>query len=122
MLSLFTSRPGYSPGQEPAFDVYAVSTRAHACELAFGQSSVRVVVTRHKRVVWDSAACKAHGAGARPVTFAEGVPREVTLTWNRKAAGAGCSGSLVPGEWGTFEAVATADGHSTPVRSFTLKP
>jgi hypothetical protein len=122
VLSLFTSQPGYSPAQKPVFDVYAVSTQTRACTLAFGPSSVRVVVTRHGRVAWDSAACTAHGASARPVSFAQGVPQEVALTWNRKAANAGCSGSLVPGEWGTFQAVATADGHSTPARSFTLKP
>jgi hypothetical protein len=122
VLSLFTSQASYGPAQEPKFDVYAVSTATHACEMAFGQSSVRVVVTRQGQVAWDSAACEAKTAGVRPASFAEGVPREVALTWNRKAASPTCSGSLVPGEWGTFQAVATAEGHSTPVRSFKLQP
>jgi hypothetical protein len=122
VLSLFTSQASYSPAQEPEFEVYAVSTATHACETAFGESSVRVVVTRQGHVAWDSAACKVNAAAAPSASFAEGVPQEVALTWNRKAASLGCSGSLVPGEWGTFQAVAMADGHSTAVRSFKLLP
>jgi hypothetical protein len=120
VLSLFTSQPSYQPKEQPTFDVYAVSTSASACQLRYGPATVRVVVTRHGRVVWDSAACKTTRQGARTVHLAPGVPQEVELTWNRKAATRSCAGSLPQGEWGTFQAVAQADGHSSPIRSIKL--
>jgi hypothetical protein len=120
VLSLFTSQPSYQPKEEPAFDVYAVSTSATACQLRYGPAAVRVVVTRHGKVVWDSAACKTTRQGARMVRLAPGVPQEVELAWNRKAAARSCAGSLPSGEQGTFQAVAQADGHSSPARSFKL--
>jgi hypothetical protein len=120
VLSLFTSEPAYSPARQPRFDVYAVSTSSTACEFPFGPSDTRVVVTRHGRVVWDSAVCSAPRTAERPVRFTQGVPREAALSWNRKAAGRGCGGSLTRGERGTFEAIAAADGVTSQVRSFKL--
>ena len=76
-------------------------------------------MTRHGRVVWDSAACKL--AGASPVRFTLGVPQVLTIAWNRRASRpSGCAGSLPAGAWGTFDAVALTDGQSSPVRSFKL--
>jgi hypothetical protein len=69
--------------------------------------------------VWDSAACKP--AAAQPVRFTLGVPQELTMTWDPKAAKpAGCAGSLPAGATGTLDAVAMSDGQSSPVRTFTL--
>jgi hypothetical protein len=119
VLSLFTSQPSYGPGGTPDFDVYAVSTSSAACTLSYGPGSVRVVVTRHGRVVWDSSACKPPAAPA--VRFTLGVPQVLSITWNRQAAApAGCAGTLPAGAYGTFDAVALTDGQSSPVRSFTL--
>ena len=67
VLSLFTGQPSYGQGASPKFDVYAVSTSAAACTLSYGPGSVQVVVTRHGRVVWDSAACKPPAAAAGAV-------------------------------------------------------
>ena len=120
MLSLFTSQPSYQPREQPTFDVYAVSTSATACQLRYGPAAVRVVVTSHGKVAWDSAVCETTRQGARTVNLAPGVPQEVELAWNRKAAARSCAGSLPPGEPGTFQAVAQADGHSSPIRSFKL--
>ena len=119
VLSLFTGQPSYGRGALPEFDVYAVSTSSGACTLSYGLGSVQVVVTRHGRVEWDSAACKL--SGASPVRFTLGVPQVLTITWNRRAGRpSGCAGSLPAGAWGTFDAVALTDGQSSPARSFKL--
>ena len=119
VLSLFTSQASYGPGKEAQFNVYAVSTAPGACLMAFGPGSVRVIVTRHGQVVWDSAACEP--APASPVQFQTGVPQLLTITWNRTAARpAGCAGSLPAGAWGTFQAVAMGPGQDSSVRTFTL--
>jgi hypothetical protein len=119
VLSLFTAEPSFSRGARPKFDLYAVSTSSAACTLSYGPRSAHVVVTRHGRVVWDSAACKL--AAATPVRFTLGVPQVLTISWNRQASKpSGCAGSLPAGTWGTFDAVAMTDGQSSPVRPFKL--
>ncbi len=119
MLSLFTSQPSYGPGAQPRFEVYAVSTATTACEMAYGPGSVRVIVTRHGQVVWDSATCTT--APAPPVRFSLGVPQLLAISWNRAAKSpAGCAGTLPSGGSGTFDAVALSAGRSSAVRSFTL--
>jgi len=119
VLSLFTSQDSYAQRDLPTFNVYAVSTSATACTLAYGSGSVHVIVTRRGHVVWDSAACKP--LAARPLRFTLGVPQVLTMPWNRQATGpSGCGGSLSAGAWGTFDAVAMTAGQSSPVRSFEL--
>jgi hypothetical protein len=119
VLSLSTSKGSYGPGAWPQFDVYAVSTGPSPCLMAYGAGAVRVVVTWHGRVVWDSTSCDL--AAAKNVQFRLGVPRVLTIRWNRQAAGpSGCAGSLAPGATGTFDAVAMAAGQSSQVRSFAL--
>ena len=123
VLSLFTSQSRYGPGQPPRFEVYAVSTAPGTCDLAYGPSVVRVVVTRAGQVIWDSAACKARAsAAAKPVRLAPGVPQVAVIAWDRQAGPPGCAGSLPAGASGTFNAVALADGRSSAVRAFTLSP
>lgn len=119
VLSLFTSQPSYGPGARPRFEVYAVSTATAPCELTYGPGSVRVVVTRHGQVVWDSATCRP--AAAPTVRFSLGVPRLLAISWNRAAKSpAGCSGTLPAGASGTFRVVAMGGGRSSAIRSFTL--
>lgn len=119
VLSMFTSQSGYPAGQEPVFHVYAVSTSQSACRMDYGPSAVRIMVTQHGKKVWDSAACPGAGEGARVTTLTPGVPQGVTVTWNPRAHGR-CAGTLPPGGSGTFEAMATADGHFSPVRPFKV--
>ncbi len=99
-----------------------MSTAPGACDLAYGPSALRVMVTSHSHVVWDSAACDWRGLapGSGPVRFTAGVPRVATIAWNRQAGTAGCAGSVPAAATGTFDVVATADGESSPVRTFTL--
>ena len=119
VLSLFTGQPSYGRTARPKFDVYAVSTSSSACTLRYGPGSVQVVVTRHGRVMWDSAACKLSAVSTARFTL--GVPQVLTITWNRRASHpSGCAGSLPAHASGTFDAVALTDGQSSPVRSFKL--
>jgi hypothetical protein len=119
VLSLFTSQASYGQAAQPQFHVYAVSTASSPCQLPYGAGSVRVVVTRHGQVVWDSSACRP--AAAKPVQFQLGVPQLLTVSWDRRATGpSGCAGSLPAGATGTFDAVAQTAGRSSHVRTFTL--
>jgi hypothetical protein len=119
VLSLFTGQSSYAKDARAKFDVYAVSTSSRACTLSYGPGLVQVVVTRHGRVVWNSAACKL--SGSAPVRFTLGVPQVLTITWNRRASQpSSCAGSLPARAWGTFDAVALTDGQSSPARSFKL--
>ena len=119
VLTLVTSQASYGRTTQPEFHVYAVSTASSPCQLAYGAGSVRVVVTMHGQVVWDSSACKA--AAAKPVQFQLGVPQLLTVSWNRQATGpSGCAGSLPAGATGTFDAVAQTAGQSSQVRTFKL--
>ena len=119
VLSLFTSQASYGPATRPHFEVYAVSTAGGRCQLPFGAGSVRVVVTRHGQVVWDSATCGS--PAAKPVQFQTGVPHLLTISWNRRAASpAGCAGSLSHDGAGTFDAVAMTAGQTSQVRTFKL--
>jgi hypothetical protein len=121
VLSLYTSQASYPQGTQPSFQVFAVSTAAGECQLAFGPGSVHVIVKYLGQVKWDSAACAP--AAAKTVLFKRGVPQVLTISWNRAATKpAGCAGSLPPGAWGTFQAVATTAGQSSPARTFKLLP
>lgn len=119
VLSLFTSQASYSQDAQPQFNVYAVSTAASQCQMAYGAGSVRVIVTRNGQVVWDSVECNP--LAAKAVRFQRGVPQLLTVSWNRRATSpSGCAGSLPAGAWGTFQAVAVITGQTSLVRTFTL--
>jgi hypothetical protein len=119
VLSLFTSQAGYGRKARPRFNIYAVSTAAAGCTLTFGPGAVQVIVTSRGRVVWNSAAC--HPPAASRVRFTLGVPRLVTVTWDRGAPRpAGCAGFLPAGFTGSLRAVAMSHGESSPSRTFRL--
>jgi hypothetical protein len=119
VLSLFTGQASYSQDALPQFNVYAVSTAASQCQMAYGAGSVRVIVTRNGEVVWDSTECKP--PTTKTVRFQRGVPQLLTVSWNRRATSpSGCAGSLPAGAWGTFQAVAMITGQTSIVRTFTL--
>lgn len=117
VMTLFSAKPGYPPGQRVVFDVYAVSTADSGCAFRFGPGAVRVVVTQHGRVVWNSVECPT--AIVRKVRLARGVPVQMSVTWNRQA-GYGCRGWLPAGADGRFTAVARAAGQSSPPAYFEL--
>jgi hypothetical protein len=122
VLSLLTSQAHYGPGQQPQFEVYAVSTASAPCDLAYGSTAVRVMVTSQGHIVWDSAACGSQGPvpAAGLLRFMPGVPRVATVPWDRYGDTAGCAGPTGAGASGSLDVVAMADGQSSPVRTFSL--
>jgi hypothetical protein len=121
VVTVFTRKPSYGPHEEPAFDVYAVSTAARPCTFPFGAKAVRVLVMAHGRTVWDSAACPA--APSRSVDLIRGVPAQTFVTWNRRVRHPlACRGSLPSPAYGKFTAVARAGGQSSPATFFDLVP
>jgi hypothetical protein len=119
VVTLFPGQASYGQKSRPGFNVYAVSTAATDCTLTYGPGAVRVIVTSHGQVVWNSAACDP--PAAKPVRFTRGVPQLLTVTWNREAVKpAGCAGSLAAGFTGTVAAVAMSHGQTSPVRTFKI--
>jgi hypothetical protein len=121
VVTVFTGKPSYAPSEEPAFDVYAVSTAASPCTFSFGGQAVRVLVTAHGRTVWDSAACPA--APARTLKLIRGVPEQVSVSWNRRVPHPrACRGRLPRGAYGKFTAVARVGSQSSHAAYFDLTP
>lgn len=117
VMTLFSVRPSYPAGEQPVFDVYAVSTSAVGCEFRFGPGAVRVLVSQHGRTVWDSAVC--HPAAVQPERLVRGVPVQMSVSWNRNA-GYGCRGWLPARAAGRFTAIARTATQSTPATTFEL--
>jgi hypothetical protein len=117
VMTLFSQRPSYLPGERPAFSVYAVSTSTTNCVFRFGPGAVRVLVSRHGQVVWDSADCRP--APVSRVNLTRGVPAQMSVTWDRHA-GYGCRGLLSGKAAGRFTAIATTGPQTTPPTYFQL--
>lgn len=116
VLSLFTDRASYGPGQLPLFQVYAVSTTAASCW--FNPAQLQVQVMASGRIVWDSADC-VRNAG-RTVELTRGVPAQASVTWNRSITLPGCqvlASSARPGGYTVQARTATVQ---SPVRTFHL--
>jgi hypothetical protein len=115
VMTVFSAKPSYVPGDRPVFDVYAVSTAPVSCVFRFGPGAVRVLVSQHGRVVWDSAECRP--ATVQRARLARGVPVQMSVSWNRHAA-YGCRGWLSSRASGHFTAVARAGSQSSPSTGF----
>jgi hypothetical protein len=118
VLSLFTSRPGYHTGQDPEFEVYAVSTAAGRCTLDLGPGKLTVVVMSSGRVIWDSADCARAGA-SQTAELSRGVPAQESIVWNRAVTLPGCV-TLASARPGTYQVRAKTGIASSPVRTFRL--
>jgi hypothetical protein len=117
VMTLFSQRPSYVPGEQPVFTVYAVSTTATDCVFRFGPGAVRVLVSKHGRTVWDSADCGP--APVQQVRLVRGVPLQMSVTWNRKPQYR-CRGWLPGRSDGQFTAIATTGTQTTPPAAFAL--
>jgi hypothetical protein len=116
VLSLFTDRSSYGPGQFPRFDVYAVSTSSGSC--AFNPGQLQVVVLSAGRIVWDSADC-GHGAG-RSVELSRGVPAQDAMTWNRAITLPGCQVLASAAHAGSYTVQARTATVESPARTFKI--
>jgi hypothetical protein len=119
VLSLFTSRTSYYAGQDPAFQVYAVSTASRACSFDVSPQRLHVQVTSSGRVIWDSADC-TKGEPNRAVRLSRGVPAEASLTWRRIISLPGCVTVASSARPGSYQAQAKDSSVASPVRSFRL--
>jgi hypothetical protein len=117
VLSLFTDRPSYSPGQYPQFQVYAVSTYAGSCQFNPGQLQVNVM--SEGRIIWDSADC-ARGSDARAADLARGVPAQAAVVWNRTITLPGCEVLAADARDGEYQAQARTNTVMSPIRDFKL--
>jgi hypothetical protein len=120
VLSLFSSRPSYSIGQDPHFEVYIVSTASGTCTFNFGHGGLHLTVMWAGRVIWDSADCA--GTDATHVErLSRGVPVQESITWNRTITLPGCielASSVRPG---TYEVQARTATGTSQVRTFKLR-
>ena len=119
VLSLFASRPEYYGGQDPAFDVYAVSTASQACSVDMGPGKLHVVVMSAGRIIWDSADC-VRGDPDRVTELSRGVPVLEPVTWNRTITLPGCVTLASSARPGSYQAQARTGTAASPVRTFKL--
>ncbi len=101
MLSLFSSRSEYYGGQDPEFEIYAVSTGARPCFFDVGPAKLHLVVMLAGRISWDSADCN-RGNPNRTAELSRGVPAQELVTWNRTITLPGCvalASSALPGSY-----------------------
>jgi hypothetical protein len=117
VLSLFTDRPSYGPGESPVFDVYAVSTSAGSCTFDPGQ--LQVVVMSDSRIIWDSADC-GHTEGQHVANLARGVPAQASITWDRSITLPGCQVLAASTRAGSYQVQARTATVASPVRAFKL--
>jgi len=119
VLSLFSSRSEYSAGQDPEFDLYAVSTGSGTCSFSTSPAKLHVVVMSAGRIIWDSADC-ASGDANQVADLSRGVPAEESLTWNRSISLPGCVKLAAAARAGTYQVQARSATVDSPVRTFKL--
>jgi hypothetical protein len=119
VLSPFTSKSSYRAGQDPVFEVYAVSTASRGCTFNLSPAQLHVLVSSSGRIIWDSADCTC----GRPNKMAElrrGVPARESLSWNRTISLPGCVTVASSPRPGTYQVQAGDASVASPVRTFRL--
>jgi hypothetical protein len=119
VLSLFSSKYEYHAGQDPVFDLYAVSTGSGTCSFDTSPAKFHVVVMAAGRIIWDSADC-APGDANQVADLSRGVPTKKSVTWDRSVTLPGCvtlASAAPPGIYQVQAKTATVD---SPERTFKL--
>jgi hypothetical protein len=119
VLSLFSSKYEYHAGQDPVFDLYAVSTGSGICAFDTGPAKLHVVVMAGGRTIWDSADC-AHGDANQVADLRRGIPVQESITWNRSITLPGCVTLASAAPPGLYQVQARAATVDSPVRTFKL--
>ena len=119
VLSLFSSRSEYSAGQDPEFDLYAVSTGSGTCSFGIGPDKLHVVVMSAGRIIWDSADC-ANGDANQVADLSRGVPAQQSVIWNRSVTLPGCVTLASAARPGLYQVQARTATIDSPVRTFRL--
>jgi hypothetical protein len=119
VLSLFSSQSEYHKGQDPEFDLYAVSTGSGTCSFNTSPAKLHVVVMSAGRIIWDSADC-THGSDSQVAWLSRGVPAQESVTWNRSISLPGCETLATAARAGTYQVQARSASVDSPVRTFKL--
>jgi len=119
VLSLFSSSSEYAAGQDPEFDLYAVSTGSGTCSFNTSPAKLHVVVLTAGRIIWDSADC-THGTANQVAWLSRGVPAQESITWNRSISLPGCVTLAAKARAGTYQVQARSASVDSPVRTFKL--
>jgi hypothetical protein len=119
VLSLFTSQSEYHKGQDPEFDLYAVSTGSGTCSFNLSPAKLHVVVMSAGRIIWDSADC-THGSDSQVAWLSRGVPAQESVSWNRSISLPGCETLATAARAGTYQVQARSASVDSPVRTFKL--
>ena len=119
MLSLFTSKSSYHAGQDPVFEVYAVSTASRGCTFNLSPAKLHVLVSPSGRIIWDSADC-SRGWPNKVAELRRGVPAQESLSWNRTISLPGCVTVASSAPPGTYQVQARDTSVASPVRTFKL--
>jgi hypothetical protein len=119
VLSLFSSESEYHAGQDPEFDLYAVSTGSGTCSFSLSPAKLHVVVMSAGRIIWDSADC-VHGTANQVAWLSRGVPAQESVTWNRSISLPGCVTLAAAARPGTYQVQARSAAVDSPVRTFKL--
>jgi hypothetical protein len=119
VLSLFSSSSEYAAGQDPEFDLYAVSTGSGTCYLNTSPAKLHVVVMTAGRIIWDSADC-THGTANQVAWLSRGVPAQESITWNRSISLPGCVTLAAAARPGTYQVQARSATVDSPERTFKL--
>jgi len=121
VLSLFSTKPSYSGGQDPRFAVYAVSTAAGVCTFELGPGKLHLEVMSSGRIIWDSGDC-ARSDSTWTARLSRGVPVLESITWNRAITLPGCVTLASSARAGAYQAQAWTASVSSTVLSFRLLP
>jgi hypothetical protein len=121
VLSVFSTKPSYSSGQDPKFAVYAVSTAAGICTFDLGPGKLHLEVMSSGRIIWDSGDC-ARSDSTWIAQLRRGVPVLESITWNRTITLPGCVTLASSARAGAYQAQAWTASVSSTVLSFRLVP
>jgi hypothetical protein len=119
VLSLFASRYDYYDGQDPEFEVDAVSTASGSCAFDTSPEKLYVVVMSSGRIIWDSADC-ARGQASRVAELSRGVPAQEPVSWNRTVSLPGCVTLASAARPGSYQVQARSGAVASPARTFKL--
>jgi hypothetical protein len=118
VLSLVSTRSKYRSGQDPEFDLYAVSTASGTCSFDTAPENLHVVVLSAGHIIWDSADC-TRGETSRVLKLSRGIPAQESITWNRTITLSGCVALASSGP-GTYQVQARAADVVSLARTFKL--
>ncbi len=119
VLSVFSGSRSYPAGQNPQFDVDAVSTAPGTCTFNLSSSQLYLVVMSAGHVIWDSTDCGVSGR-TRLSSLTRGIPVQEHFTWKRAITLPGCVTLASAARPGSYQAQARTPAIISRTLSFRL--